>query len=189
MGLGLLGGAFGVDLEHDVIAHMSGPFAASVDVTRQDADYAAGVHFTTQLDDPAAVRDALNTVAYTLADSGTPVTRSAAGFSVSQDDGAFEATVEGATLRLTFRYRQPGEHGALAGDAVFQRALATLPDQAAWRGYIAVGALLDLVPADDWNDVDPQLRAALQSLDALAISIGADGAGTRTDIVLLFSGK
>jgi hypothetical protein len=189
MGLGMLGGAFGVDLETDVVAHMSGPFAASVAVTRQDADYAAGVRFTTQLDDPAAVRAALNTVAGTLTDSGAPVTRSADGFSVSQDDGAFGATVQDDTLRLTFHYRQPSEHGALADDTTFQRALAKLPDQAAWRGYVAVGALLDLVPADDWTAVDPQLRTALESLDALAIATGADGAGTRTDVVLLFSGE
>jgi hypothetical protein len=187
MGLGMLGGAFGVDLEQDVIAHMSGPFAASVNVTRQDADYAAGVHLTTQLDDPAAVRDALDTVADTLADSGTPITRTPDGFSVSEGDGAFEATVEDNVLRLTFDYLQPSEHGALADDAVFQRALAKLPEQAAWRAYIAVGAVLDLVPADDWDSVDPQLRTAIESLDALAIATGADGTGTRTDVVLLFT--
>jgi hypothetical protein len=189
MGLGMLGGAFGVDLETDVIAHMRGPFAASVAVTWQDADYAAGLHFTTQLDDPAAVRAALDTVADTLADSGAPITRTSDGVSVSEGDGAFEVTVEDNLLRLTFDYLQPSEHGALADDATFQRALATLPDQAAWRGYLAVGALLDLVPADDWNSVDPQLRTALESIDAIAIATGADGAGTRTDVVLLFSGE
>ena len=189
MGLGLLSGAFGVDLEHDVIAHMNGPFAVSVAVARQDAAYAAGVRFTTQLDDPAAARTALDTLAGTLADGGMAVTRTADGFSVMRAAGAFEATVRDTTLRLTLDYGQPSASGTLADDAVFQRALATLPDNAAWAGYLDARRLLALVPADTWNSVDPQLRAALAALDAVAFSTGADGAGTRSDVVLLFSGK
>jgi hypothetical protein len=185
---GILPGVDGLDIEDELLTYLRGAYAVSVNVESDGAAYRGAFHLFSEVDDEAATRAALDDLAAWIEEAGTPVEQTSEGFAVAVEPLAIEASfalADGA-LHVSGSYAGPDNGGALAADPGYARALAGTPDDATLRGYLAIDRIIDLLPADAWDDMDPDGRAFLEALGPLAWSSAPAGDGTRTEVVLFF---
>jgi len=62
-----------------------------------------------------------------------------------------------------------------------------LSNDASFAGYVDLRGIIELVPADERSDLDADIRAIVDALDALAYASGPAGDGTRSDAIILLA--
>lgn len=183
-----LEGAFGADIQADLLAHMTGPWAVAMSGDDDGGDlfgYSGALAFYTEVDDTNAVLNTIDALAGTLEESGTEVDRNDDGISVSEPGRDASVTVRDGVLHVSVSLGGSGGSGSLAEDPGFRQAMDSMPADAVMTGYFAVNRILDLIPADSWADLDTETRSALRALGPLAWATAPDGDGTRTEMVLV----
>jgi hypothetical protein len=182
----------GFDVEAGLLAHLRGPFALGFSGHVAGDSFGGEFNLISDVDDPAAVLQSVGQLADTLAEQGMPVERDDTGFRVDMSGFAVRVEVRDDALRISGSGGAPADGdvaggGRLADDETYRRAMDTLPEDASWVGYIAIGRALSLVPADQLpSDADAELQSALDALEALVFASSASDDGTRTDMLLLF---
>lgn len=178
----------GFDLDGGFFGQMRGDYALGAALSGVGTVSGADVRFFAHVDDPAVVAATLAEMADMVALSGVPLERDANGFSLSTAGVEAVVRLEGDTLRMIVSYQSEGATtGTLAADPTFRRAVDALPETSGFAGYVAFHPLMALLPPGELADLDPQARALLEALSAMAFSAGNDGDGMRGDILLLFN--
>lgn len=182
-----IGSMLPANLEDGLIAHLRGNYALALAVGHDGLTYAGALRFMADVDDPAAATAALDELADTLEESGAPLERTTSGFTLDAGDVTAHATLDERVLTLAASYRDyHARYTTLAEDPRFLRAVDALPEHATFAGYFAFAPFLEVLPVDPLAELDPEARAVVEALGSLAYSSGADGDGTRSDLVLLF---
>jgi hypothetical protein len=179
---------FGVDLEDGLLARLTGEYAVSLSVAEDSSNaygYGGEFHFISGVDDPAKVLDTVNALADSLEGGVVEVQRTDDGFSFEEDGVMADVTVREGVLRVTGRYGAADGSGSLADDPAYQQAMKGMSQDASITGYVALNRIVDLLPEESWSDIPSDSRAAIEALGPLSWASGPDGAGTRTDVVLV----
>ncbi|MBX6341562.1 MAG: DUF3352 domain-containing protein, partial [Thermomicrobiaceae bacterium] len=95
-----LAASTGVDIERDLLAHLTGRYGVALGLEQDGDGHAWQVHFASQVDDEQAVRDALDRAAAQLEAAGAPVRRSAGGFRLEEGRVDAELMVTDRVLRV-----------------------------------------------------------------------------------------
>jgi hypothetical protein len=175
----------GFNIDDDLLAQMTGPWAISVDAESTDGQYGGAFHFYSEVADGATVADSLDTLIATYGVMA-PIEPIDGGYRVEipEEQITVELTVVDDVLHLRGGYRLTESTGSLAADSAFQSAMDAMPDDPTLAGYLATHRLLDLLPAEAWESTTSDARAALEAFGPLAFATAPDGDGTRTVFVV-----
>ncbi|HET7036949.1 MAG TPA: DUF3352 domain-containing protein [Thermomicrobiaceae bacterium] len=176
---------FGIDLEHGLLAHLTGRYALAVQAGNQGGE-SWSVQFLSRVDDAKAVQQTLDQAAIVAQTQfEIPLQGQPDGYQLSQDGSTLDLTLKGDLMRFSIAYGAPPADGALAGDPAYRQAMAGMPADASYAGYVALNRIVPLL-AERTSEAD---NPALTALNSAAYVIAPDGAGTRSELALFLKTK
>lgn len=177
---------FGVDDE--LLSHLVGSYSFNFAALADNSSpfgFSGAASFQSDVDDTTAVSSLVNDIADSLADIGVPMTRTDTGFSVSGSGvPVFGDVAVDDNLTVGLRLGDGVGDGTLADDPQFTDLMDALQDDSSMIGYLALDRLIELIPEDEWRDVSPDARTALESLGGMGWSVAPDGDGLSAELLL-----
>ncbi|MCO5176288.1 MAG: DUF3352 domain-containing protein [Thermomicrobiales bacterium] len=178
----------GLAMDDDLLSHLVGSYSFSFAALTDSSSpfgFSGAARFQSDVDDTSAVTSLVNDVADSLADIGVPMTRTDTGFSISGSGvPVFGDVAVDDNLTVGFHLGDGVGDGTLADDSQFADLMDALQDDSTMIGYLALDRLIGLIPEDEWRDVSPQTRAALESLSGMGWSVAPDGDGLSAELLL-----
>lgn len=178
----------GLGVDDDLLSHLVGQYSFSIAALTDNSSpfgFSGAVGFQSGVDDASAVTDLVNEVADSLGEIGVPMTRTDNGFSISGSGvPVFGDVAVDDNLSVGLRLGDGAGSGTLADDPHFVDLMDDVQDDSSMIGYLALDRLIALIPEDQWSDVSPEARTALESLGGLAWSVAPDGDGLRAELLL-----
>ncbi len=174
----------GFDVDGDLMAHFTGAYATSLNVEETAGGYGAQFHMFSELSDALTVEETIDDLVMTLGGGLPAPIDGGYRLDIPEEDVSLELTVVDDVLHLTGSYRASAAGGTLANEPSFKTAMAKMPEDPTLVGYLAVDRLMDMMPPDEWEDADADMRAAFEAFGPLAFATAPDGDGTRTVVVI-----